>query len=62
MVIISNLYSFIMETKRKKLYEVPSMVVIEVKQGGVICTSEIKSRNSINGWENGGTTDDVVYF
>ena len=51
-----------METKRKELYEAPSMVVIEVKQGGMICTSEIKSRNSINGWENGGTTDDVVYF
>ena len=51
-----------MEASNKQIYRTPSTMIVEVKQGGVICTSEIKSRNSINGWENGGTTDDVVYF
>ena len=51
-----------MKTKRKEFYEAPSVVVIEVKQGGVMCASEIKGRNSINDWENGGTTNDEVYF
>lgn len=51
-----------MEAKQKELYEAPSTMVFEVKQEGVICASDVKSGNSINGWENGGTTNDEVYM
>lgn len=51
-----------MDTKSKKLYDAPSTVVIEVKQEGVICASEVRGGNSINNWENGDTTEDVIYM
>lgn len=51
-----------METKLKELYEAPSTMVFEVKQKGVICASDVKSGNSINDWENGGTTNDEIYM
>ena len=51
-----------MDAKQKELYEAPSTMVFEVKQEGVICASDVKSGNSIDDWENGGTTNDEVYM
>lgn len=51
-----------MEARHKGFYEAPSTMIFEVKQGGVICTSDIKSGNSINGWGNDGTINDDVYM
>lgn len=52
-----------MEQTDKHFYEAPSIMMFEVKQEGVICFSDpITGGNSINGWEDGGTTDDEVYM
>ena len=51
-----------MEKKNKKVYLAPSVQVVEVKQEGVICASEVRGGNSINNWENGDTTEDVIYM
>ena len=52
-----------METKHNEFYEMPSAKVFEVKQEGVICFSDpITGGNSIDGWEDGGSTDDVIYM
>ena len=51
-----------MKEESKISYEAPDVTVICVQQEGVICNSNIKGGNSINNWENGGTTDDVIYM
>ena len=51
-----------MNTKLKYPYEAPSTMVLEVKQEGVICVSDVKGGNSINNWGDGGTTNDEVYM
>ena len=52
-----------METNGNKvLYEAPSTMVIDVRHEGIICASDIKGNSSINGWGNGGTTNDEVYM
>ena len=51
-----------MGTRHKALYEAPSTQVFEVRQKGVLCASDVKGRNSINEWGNGGTTNDDVYM
>ena len=47
---------------QKHYYEAPSTQVFEVKHEGIICASEVNGGNSINGWGNGGTTNDEVYM
>ena len=51
-----------MAARHKGFYEAPSTMIFEVKQGGVICASDVKSGNSINGWGNDGTINDDVYM
>lgn len=51
-----------MKEESKISYEAPAVTVICVQQEGVICNSNIKGGNSINNWENGDTTDDVIYM
>lgn len=43
-------------------YETPAATVVEVKTEGVVCQSPVKGGNSINDWENGGTTHEDIYF
>ncbi len=43
-------------------YETPAATVVEVKTEGVVCQSPFKGGNSINDWENGGTTLEDIYF
>lgn len=47
---------------KTRCYETPSARVIEIRHGGIICTSEVKGGNSIQGWGDGGTTNDEVYM
>lgn len=51
-----------MKIKKKELYLSPEVHIFEVKQEGVICASEVRGGNSINNWENGDTTEDVIYM
>ena len=52
-----------METNcNKVLYEAPSAMIIEVRHGGIICTSDVKGSNTIKGWEDGGTTNEEVFM
>ena len=51
-----------MEIKKKELYLSPEVHIFEVKSEGVICASEVRGGNSINNWENGDTTEDVIYM
>ena len=53
----------LMEQKNPKwLYHSPEVAIIELKQEGVICASDVLGGNSINDWGNGGTTNDDVYM
>ena len=51
---------------KKKLYEKPAMRVVEKQQHGMLCTSgdpePVRGGNSINGWNDGGTTDEDIYM
>lgn len=50
---------------KKKLYEKPAMRVIRLQQHGMLCTSNtepVQGGNSINGWGDGGTTDEDIYM
>jgi hypothetical protein len=51
---------------KKKLYEKPAMRVVEIQQHGMLCTSgdpePVRGGNSINGWGDGGTTDEDIYM
>ncbi|MBO7417023.1 MAG: hypothetical protein J6U22_10670 [Bacteroidaceae bacterium] len=51
-----------MKNKHKLQYHSPLTEVFEIKYEGIICASNVKSRNSINDWGNGGTTNDQLYF
>lgn len=51
-----------MYKKKKQCYEVPLTMAFEVKHEGIICASEINGGNSINNWDDGGTTDDDLYM
>lgn len=51
-----------MKEESKFSYEAPAVTVVCVQQEGVICNSNIKGGNSINNWENGDTTEDVIYM
>lgn len=43
-------------------YETPAATVVEVKTEGVVCQSPVQGGNSIDDWENGGTTLEDIYF
>ena len=49
---------------RKKLYERPTMRVVEIRQRGLLMVSgdPVQGGNSINDWGNGGTTDEDIYM
>lgn len=50
---------------KKKLYEKPAMRVIRLQQHGMLCTSTpepVRGGNTINGWGDGGTTDEDIYM
>ena len=41
------------------------MKVVEIQQHGMLCTSDtepVRGGNSINGWGDGGTTDEVIFM
>lgn len=47
---------------KKQMYESPATEVVVVTQDRFVCLSETQGRNSIKNWENGDTTEDVVYM
>ena len=49
---------------KKKLYEKPAMKVIKIQQRGMLMVSgdPVQGGNSINGWGDGGTTDEDIYM
>ena len=49
---------------RKKLYERPTMRVVEIQQRGLLMVSgdPVQGGNSINNWGDGGTTDEDIYM
>lgn len=47
---------------KKQMYESPATEVVVVTQDRFVCLSETRGRNSIKNWENGDTTEDVVYM
>lgn len=51
-----------MYKKKKQCYEAPLTMAFEVKHEGIVCASEINGGNSINNWDDGGTTDDDLYM
>ena len=48
--------------KEKTMYCSPQTLVLELKNEGVICASEINGGNSINNWNDGGTTNDELFL
>ena len=48
--------------KHKEYYDTPSTMVFEVKQGGVICASDVEGSNSIVDWGNGGDINDEIFM
>lgn len=46
----------------KNIYEAPTTIVVEVKAEGVVCQSPLQNGNSINGWGDGGTTNDEIFM
>lgn len=53
-----------MKEEGKILYEAPATIVVEVKTEGFVCQSPapLNGGNSINGWGDGGTTNDELYM
>ena len=51
-----------MQEEGKTNYEAPTITVVEVKIEGVVCNSPVNGGNSIDGWGNGGTTNDDIYM
>lgn len=50
---------------KKKLYEKPAMRVVMLQQHRMLCNSDpepVRGGNSINGWGDGGTTDEDIYM
>ena len=50
---------------KKKLYEKPAMRVVMLQQHGMLCNSNtepVQGGNSINGWGDGGTTNEDIYM
>ena len=60
----TNLSVIPMETKHKEFYAAPSTMVFELKQEGVICASEVFVffGNSVNDWQDGGTTNEEIFM
>lgn len=50
------------QVEGKTIYEVPEMTVLEVNNEGVVCQSSVNGSNSIDGWGNGGSTNDEIFF
>ena len=46
----------------KFFYEAPVVTVFEVRQEGIICSSQVNGTNSVDNWGNGGTTNDDTYM
>ncbi|MBO7561288.1 MAG: hypothetical protein J6T04_00180 [Bacteroidales bacterium] len=46
----------------KQLYESPHLKIYAVAQEGLICASEVLGSDSIEDWEDGGTTEDDLYL
>ena len=51
-----------MKEERKNFYEAPEITVVEVKIEGFVCQSPVNGGNSIDGWGDGGTTNDDIYL
>ena len=52
-----------MKEEGKANYDTPTITVVEVKiEGGICNQSPINGGNSINGWGDGGTTNDDMYM
>lgn len=51
-----------MKEEGKSYYETPAISVVEVKAECVVCQSPLSGSNSIDGWENGGTTNGNIYL
>ena len=51
-----------MKEHDKISYEAPVTSVLELSHEGIICNSQVKGRNLINGWGDGGTTEDNLYM
>ena len=43
-------------------YEAPEVMVFNVRQEGIICSSQVNGTNSIDNWGNGGITDEDTYM
>ena len=48
--------------KQIKLYERPQMRVVEIRQHGMLMQSGIKTKNVIDDWDEGDSTDDEIYM
>ena len=60
--VCSQVIGISMADKEKMFYEAPSTEVFELRHEGVICASEVRGGNSINGWGNGGSTNEEIYL
>ena len=48
---------------KRKDYEKPAMRVVMLQQHGMLMQSDpVRGGNSINGWGDGGTTDEDIYM
>ena len=46
----------------KQPYEAPTVEVVPIRSEGIICGSEVNGSNAIDGWGNGGTTNEDTYM
>ena len=52
-----------MESKQKREYERPAMLVVEIQQRGLLMTSDsVGAKSSINDWGNGGSDNEQIYM
>ena len=51
-----------MKEEGKTFYEAPATTVVEVEIEGVVCESPVNGGNSIDNWQDGGTTNDNIYM
>ena len=50
---------------KKKQYENPAMTVVKLQHTGMLLNQSDKSvptKNRINDWDDGGTTDETIYM
>ena len=51
---------------KKKQYENPAMTVVKLQHTGMLLNQSgdrsVPTRNRINDWDDGGTTDEAIYM